>query len=205
MNIDAEHDICATDVRNQLFTDRSDLLPPNVINDWDYFCHERQLYASYPYPESLTLNCGDAVVECRDRVLLIKRKRAPGADTWALPGGHKNANETFVDCAIRELFEETGIAISTDVVRDCIVNTRLFDDPYRSHGVPRNTLAVYIILHTTTLPVVNAADDAAECRWVPIQEAVDNYLLYDDHSAIISEMTKVYPHVAVNNVPMLIL
>lgn len=50
-----------------------------------------------------------------DRVLLTKRSQKmkifPGA--WVLPGGHIDLGETFEECAIREIREETGIEIET--------------------------------------------------------------------------------------------
>jgi 8-oxo-dGTP diphosphatase len=45
------------------------------------------------------------------RVLLGKRKNAHGAGGWQFPGGHLEYNETIEDCAMREVFEETGIRI----------------------------------------------------------------------------------------------
>ena len=33
------------------------------------------------------------------------------AGTWGLPGGHLEANESFEDCANREILEETGLQI----------------------------------------------------------------------------------------------
>ena len=51
-----------------------------------------------------------------ERVLLTKRSQKmkifPGA--WVLPGGHIDLGETFEECAIREIREETGIEIEID-------------------------------------------------------------------------------------------
>lgn len=44
-------------------------------------------------------------------MLLGKRKRAHGAGTWAFPGGHLEFNESIEDCAVREVFEETGLQV----------------------------------------------------------------------------------------------
>ena len=48
-----------------------------------------------------------------DKVLLTKRsmkmRMFPGA--WVLPGGHIDHGEDLEDCAIREIFEETGVEI----------------------------------------------------------------------------------------------
>lgn len=43
-----------------------------------------------------------------DRVLLIKRR---DVEMWALPGGHIDAGETAMNCAIREAKEETGLTV----------------------------------------------------------------------------------------------
>jgi 8-oxo-dGTP diphosphatase len=47
-------------------------------------------------------------------VLLGKRKGAHGEGQWALPGGRIEPHERPVDCAVRELEEETGIALHPD-------------------------------------------------------------------------------------------
>ena len=48
------------------------------------------------------------------QVLLGKRKSKHGVGTWAPPGGHLEFGETPEQCAMREVFEETGIKISQD-------------------------------------------------------------------------------------------
>lgn len=45
-------------------------------------------------------------------VLIGKRKGSHGAGQWAWPGGHLEYMESFVDCAKREVREETGIEIN---------------------------------------------------------------------------------------------
>ena len=147
-------------------------------------------------PETLNFNCSDAVLECQGHVLLIQRKFAPGAGAWALPGGFRNQRETFLDCAIRELMEETNVRIPEKVLRGSIVKTELFDSPNRSFGIPRNTMAVYMRISPNpdyTLPRANGSDDAALCKWVPLTDALNNIEMYDDHKDIISKVTGVNP------------
>lgn len=59
-----------------------------------------------------TPRVGVAVIIIRDkRLLLIKRKGAHGAGSWAVPGGHLEFGENLEDCAAREVLEEVGMRI----------------------------------------------------------------------------------------------
>eukprot|EP01138_Halocafeteria_seosinensis_P011638 gb/GECG01011889.1/.p1 GENE.gb/GECG01011889.1/~~gb/GECG01011889.1/.p1 ORF type:complete len:211 (+),score=27.35 gb/GECG01011889.1/:1-633(+) len=51
------------------------------------------------------------------RLLVGRRQGSHGEGTYALPGGHLEAGETWATCVLRELEEETGI--STEDVKNC--------------------------------------------------------------------------------------
>jgi ADP-ribose pyrophosphatase YjhB (NUDIX family) len=47
----------------------------------------------------------------RGEVMLIRRGIAPGYNRWAQPGGFLEIDETVLEAAIRETFEETGLQV----------------------------------------------------------------------------------------------
>ena len=195
-DIEAQYNVNATHIRQTMYETHDSAMPKTVHDDFKYYEKEKVTFANYPFPETLNFNCADAVIECQGHVLLIRRKFAPGAGAWALPGGFKNRDESFLDCAVRELQEETNIRVPEKVLRGSIVKTQLFDSPKRSFGIPRNTLAVYFRINPDpngSLPRANGADDAAECQWFPITQVLNTLELYDDHAAIISTVTGVAP------------
>jgi bifunctional NMN adenylyltransferase/nudix hydrolase len=196
INVTTPYDVCSTDIREQWFQKESHRFVNSVIADWDYFKKEKALFRDYPFKETLNFNCADAILECCGHILLIKRGAAPGKGNWALPGGFKNANETFQDCAIRELMEETNVRVPEKVLRGSIVSSKLFDSPTRGQGIPRNTLAIHIKVLAGadgSLPRAKGMDDAVEAKWFPISVIMNNISMHDDHAAIISTMCGVLP------------
>lgn len=196
INLTTPYNINSTEIRRIRFNAGHQSYTPEVVEDWKYFQNEQKLFQDYPFPETLSFSCADALVECSGHVLLIQRARAPGRGTWALPGGFKNRSETFLDCAVRELQEETNIRVPEKVLRGSYVSQHLFDDPTRGCGIPRVTLCVHFKVQPNvdgSLPRANGADDAMECGWFPIREVMSNMKLFDDHLSIISSMLKVMP------------
>jgi 8-oxo-dGTP diphosphatase len=51
-----------------------------------------------------------AIYSNDDKLLLTKRtEKISFPNAWVFPGGKLEIGETLIDCAIREIFEETGI------------------------------------------------------------------------------------------------
>ncbi|TJZ57039.1 NUDIX domain-containing protein [Streptomyces piniterrae] len=82
-------------------------------------------------PHALT-GAGVVVTDEAGRVLLGRSVRG----VWELPGGKNDGDESFVQAALRELHEETGLRAE---VADTALLAILMD---ASHGVPRVTAAV---------------------------------------------------------------
>nr|UVX65988.1 MAG: protein of unknown function DUF4916 [Bacteriophage sp.] len=60
----------------------------------------------------------DVLVFRGDKLLILNRVGEKGAvsNDWCVPGGHVDPGETFLQAAKRELFEETGIDMSEDLL-----------------------------------------------------------------------------------------
>lgn len=114
-----------------------------------------------PKPDSRPSVTVDVVIfTLRDddlQVLLIKRKRAPYAGRWAIPGGFVRSRERLDDAARRELEEETGVR---DVYLEQLYT---FGNPKRD---PRQRVITVAYFALVPAPLATrAGGDAADARW----------------------------------------
>lgn len=58
------------------------------------------------------IGVGAVIFAADGNVLLIKRNAPPALGRWSIPGGKQEAGETLVAACIREVLEETGLAIT---------------------------------------------------------------------------------------------
>lgn len=111
------------------------------------------------------------------RVLLIRRKHAPFARTWAIPGGYLEMDEPVEAGARRELKEETGLEIPGP-----IEPIGFFGDPGRDPRGRTITLAHAAVVRAGEY-AVEGRDDAAEAAWITADDAD---LLAFDHAEILA-------------------
>lgn len=62
------------------------------------------------YPARPIVGVG-AIVWREDKVLLVRRAKAPRMGAWSIPGGAQKAGETVYEAACREVREETSLTI----------------------------------------------------------------------------------------------
>ena len=112
--------------------------------------------------------CVGAVAVDRDRLLMVRRGRGPAQGEWSIPGGRVEAGETLMTAVAREVFEETGL----EVVAERFIGwvERISDD---YHFVIHDFLVTVL----DERPKPTAGDDAAEARWVPLEEVTDLVLV----------------------------
>lgn len=112
----------------------------------------------YPHPAVTTDAIVFTVREGQLQVLLIQRKHDPYAGMWAFPGGFLDYDEDLIDCARRELLEETGVS-------------GVALEQFYAAGTPgrdpreRNISIVHIGLVRADTLTPKAADDAAAVGW----------------------------------------
>lgn len=169
----------------------------NLKQEYDDAVHYQKMFETAPYNNTNFLTV-DSVVIQSGHVLLIQRGKSPGKNLWALPGGHLNNSEKFIDGAIRELLEETQIKVPEKVLRGSIFTQQIFDHPDRSMRCRVKgkygrtvTMAFGIKLDDSEkLPRVRGSDDANAARWIPLDKVVNEMRenLFEDHWDIIKFM-----------------
>ena len=101
------------------------------------------------------------VIANRGRILVLRR--APGMPyrpgSWDLPGGHLALGESFEDCLIREVKEETGLDVS---IERMLGMHSMFSEPYLQ--------ALYACRLTVFQNLQLRPDEHVEHRWVTLVE-----------------------------------
>ncbi len=114
-----------------------------------------------------------------DRLLLVRRAKAPFAGRWDIPGGFCNPTELPRDGAVREVFEETGLHITITGLLG------MWMDRYREDGTTQDTLNIYF---TATLagdqePTIDPVE-VAEIGWFH-RDAVPTDIAFPDHASAV--------------------
>ena len=112
----------------------------------------------YPRP-SVTVDLIILTIAENDlQVLLIRRKQAPFAGRWALPGGFVEMNESLEDAAARDLKEEVGVE------RVYLEQLYTFGEPKRDPRGRVISVAYFALIDAEGQRIV-AASDAADAAW----------------------------------------
>lgn len=106
--------------------------------------------------------CVGAVIrDERGRILLIKRGHEPGKGLWSVPGGRIEPGETDEQAVVREVREETGLEVECGPLLGAIERP----------GMSGMILQISDYRAVVTGGELAAGDDAADARWLTLQEA----------------------------------
>lgn len=144
----------------------------SVIKEWydaglktvrkDY-AHETEM----PVANSMRPAAAVAIID-NEKILMLKRV---DNGKWTLPGGTMELNESLIDCAIREVREETGLAVQViDVIGT-------YTDPdvrieYSDGEVRREFTIVYYGTAINSEVVID--DESSDYAWIPMTD-VEGY------------------------------
>jgi bifunctional NMN adenylyltransferase/nudix hydrolase len=174
-------------VYNYLKSKESEEWAKNQKEEYKLVEEYKREWASTPYPPIFV--AGDALVTCKEHILLIKRGGFPGKGLLAMAGGFLDSKEPIRHCAIRELIEETGIELAYEDLDKSIKDYQVFDDPDREPRGRMISHTFFFDLQLPELPKIKAADDASEAMWFPLKnlDAIRSQL-GGDHYKIIKKM-----------------
>ena len=151
------------------------------------YLDDRRGTARYPINDC----AADALVTtASSHVLLMRRTGEIGYGQWALPGGHLNLDETFFECAMRELREEVNLRVPVAVLEGSVDDSEVFDYPFRETHTRMVTRAFHFKLKDKTPPKARPGVDedghveAMEVKWFT-RTQLRSMKLFSDHSQII--------------------
>lgn len=161
----------------------------SLIEEHNFIKKYKQQWKDSPYPPIFVTT--DAIVTQSGHIVMVKRGAQPGKGQLALPGGFIKEYEGIKDACVRELHEETKIDLPKPVLYGSIVNSRVFDSPYRSQRGRTITHAYHFELDSKKpFPKIKGSDDAEKAIWIPLNILERKYL-FEDHACIIEYFTGV--------------
>ena len=94
------------------------------------------------------------------RLLMIKRGHEPGAGLWSIPGGRIEPGETDAEALVREMLEETGLAVEVGPLIGSV----------RRPGLDGAVIDIRDYAATVAGGTLRPGDDAADARWVEVAD-----------------------------------
>ena len=115
-------------------------------------------------------------------VLLVHR---PHHDDWSLPKGKRERRESALECALREVREETGLR--------CVAGAELPEARYRDRRGRQRRVRYWAM--QIVRGEFRANDEVDEVRWVAVDQ-VGELLTYAHDLLVVRGLDRVHAHVA---------
>ena len=162
-----------------------------IAKDHNYIIKEKKKWSKAPYPN--LAQTADCLVTCGDFILIGERKNY-GKGSWCIPGGYVNEYEEILDAGIRELFEETNLDISKELLLKVLKSTHNYSHPKRSaRGRIITTLFHFDLEYKNDyeLPFIEANDDLAAVIWLSRKTFLETEnRFFEDHHNNVCDVLK---------------
>jgi mutator protein MutT len=136
------------------------------------------------YPDAPLVGVGAIIID-GNRVVLVKRGRAPLMGKWSIPGGVLEVGETLRKAVVREVTEETGLAVDPGELLG--VFERVVPD---EQGRMKYHYVLIDFLCRTVTGELAAGDDADEVRWFQREELAGLDLATETEAVILKGFEK---------------
>jgi len=118
----------------------------------------------------------------RDKALMLHHKKQ---NQWFQPGGHADSDADIRRVALREVHEETGIAV--DDIR--LVHEQIFDldihvIPASQHGPRHQHYDIRFLIEIDDALPVPGNDESHDIRWIPLHQIPTYNNNYSTHRMV---------------------
>lgn len=120
---------------------------------------------------------GVIINECDEVVIVFT-----DTHSWQFPKGTVEKNEKYLDTALREIKEETGLS-NLEYINSLPIYSRL------STHEPNTSREIHYFLFKTQKQILNPSAEVSQCKWIAIQK-VEEELTYPEDKTFIKGILK---------------